>query len=232
MGPNRPCGGCFQSKSGWNLPLVSWGSCSHELRTTSAFRKGCVFEALLVAQMVKNLPAMQCRRPGFDPWVRKIPWRRKWQPTPLFLPGEFHELRSLSMGSKKSDPTEQLTLHSWARMKPVLPGVHYLWQPCYYLWQPCYYLKHLSRLPLLVAGVLGCRNWFGSPWPLLLRTHAASSSSSFSTWRWPLRYGIPTHSRGIHFFLKVARHTSNPSSWLLVNIHTQLLVCVMLCESE
>ena len=32
--------------------------------------------------------ACQCRRHGFDPWVRKIPWRRKWQPTPVFLPGE------------------------------------------------------------------------------------------------------------------------------------------------
>ena len=30
----------------------------------------------------------KCRRPGFDPWVRKIPWRRAWQPTPVFLPGE------------------------------------------------------------------------------------------------------------------------------------------------
>jgi len=32
----------------------------------------------------------QCRRPGFDPWVGKIPWRRKWQFTPVFLPGESH----------------------------------------------------------------------------------------------------------------------------------------------
>jgi len=32
---------------------------------------------------------MQCRRPGFDPGVGKIPWRRAWQPTPVFLPGEF-----------------------------------------------------------------------------------------------------------------------------------------------
>jgi len=39
----------------------------------------------LVAQMVKNLPAMW--RPRFSPWVGKIPWRRTWQPTPLF-PGE------------------------------------------------------------------------------------------------------------------------------------------------
>ena len=49
--------------------------------------------ASLVAQMVKNLPAMQS--PGFNPWVGKIPWRREWLPTPVFLPGEFHGQRSL-----------------------------------------------------------------------------------------------------------------------------------------
>ena len=38
---------------------------------------------------------LQCGRPGFDPWVGKIPWRRKWQPTPVFLPGKFHGWRSL-----------------------------------------------------------------------------------------------------------------------------------------
>ena len=39
--------------------------------------------------------APQCRRHGFDPWVRKIPWSRKWQPTPVFLPGKSHGQRSL-----------------------------------------------------------------------------------------------------------------------------------------
>ena len=38
----------------------------------------------------------QHRRLGFNPWLRKIPWRRKWQPTPVFLPGKFHGQRSLS----------------------------------------------------------------------------------------------------------------------------------------
>ena len=38
---------------------------------------------------------LQCRRLGFDPWVGKIPWIRKWQPTPVFLPGEFHRQGSL-----------------------------------------------------------------------------------------------------------------------------------------
>ena len=40
-------------------------------------------------------PLPQCQRPGFSPWIRKIPWRRKWQPTPVFLPEEFHGQRSL-----------------------------------------------------------------------------------------------------------------------------------------
>ena len=59
--------------------------------------------------------ACQCRRrkrPGFDPWVGKIPWRRKWQPTLVFLTRESHGQRSLSMagysplGHKESDVTE------------------------------------------------------------------------------------------------------------------------------
>ena len=40
--------------------------------------------------MVKNLPAMQ------EIWVGKIPWRKEWIPTPVFLPGEFHGQRSLA----------------------------------------------------------------------------------------------------------------------------------------
>ena len=60
--------------------------------------------------MVKNLPAM---RPRFGSWVGKIPWRRTWQPTPVFLPGESHGQRSLvgcrPFGLKESDMTEQLT---------------------------------------------------------------------------------------------------------------------------
>ena len=48
--------------------------------------------ASLVAQLVKNLPAMQ--ETWVDPWTRKIPWRRESLPTPVFWPGEFHELYS------------------------------------------------------------------------------------------------------------------------------------------
>ena len=57
--------------------------------------------------------ACQCRRYrrlGLDPWVGEIPWRRAWQPTPVFLPGESHGQRSLasygSQGRKESHTTE------------------------------------------------------------------------------------------------------------------------------
>ena len=59
---------------------------------------------------------LQRRRRGFDPWVRKIPWRRAWQPTPAFLPRESHGQRTLAgynpQGYKESDLTEQLNSNS------------------------------------------------------------------------------------------------------------------------
>ena len=75
-----------------------------------------VLGASLVAQIVMNLPVMQetCRRPRFDPWVRKILWIRARQHTSVFLPGEFHGQRSLvgysSRGHKESDTIEWQTL--------------------------------------------------------------------------------------------------------------------------
>ena len=55
---------------------------------------------------------MQCGRPGFSPRVRKIPWRRKWQLTPVLLPKKFHGWRSLvgysPWGHKESDISELL----------------------------------------------------------------------------------------------------------------------------
>ena len=72
-----------------------------------------LYRAPLVAQMVKSLPAMQ--KTQFNPWVRKILWRRAWQPTPVFLPGKSHGQRSLMGfspgGHRKLDVTE-VTEHS------------------------------------------------------------------------------------------------------------------------
>ena len=77
-------------------------------------------------------PACQrrrCKRRGFDPWVRKIPWRRKWQSTPVFLPGKFHEQRSLAgyspCGRKELDMAKHTYLASYLR--------HVLY--FYYLWE-------------------------------------------------------------------------------------------------
>ena len=58
----------------------------------------------------------QCGRAGFNPWVGKIPWRREWQPTPVFLPGESHGQMGLAgyspWGRKELDMTEWLSLHA------------------------------------------------------------------------------------------------------------------------
>ena len=55
---------------------------------------------------------LQCRRHRFNPWVGKIPWRRTWQPTPIFLPRESGGQRSLAgyspHGCKESDTTEAI----------------------------------------------------------------------------------------------------------------------------
>ena len=59
--------------------------------------------------------ACQCKRRRFDPWIRKILWRRAWQPTPVFLPGKSYGQRSLAgyspWGRKELDTTEA-TYHS------------------------------------------------------------------------------------------------------------------------
>ena len=90
--------------------------------------------------MVKNLTAMHVSR--FSAWVGKIPWRKEWLSTPIFLPGESHGQRSLVGYSpwdhKESDMTEQLTFHthfsysqreSRQTVKSCCP--HFLWQANY-----------------------------------------------------------------------------------------------------
>ena len=75
--------------------------------------------ASLVSQRLKRLSATQETRVRSlgqeDPWVGKIPWRSKWQPTPVFLPGESHRGRSLvgysPWGHKESETTELLYFH-------------------------------------------------------------------------------------------------------------------------
>ena len=74
------------------------------------------------------------KRPGFHPWVRKIPWSREWQPAPVFLPGEFHGQRSLAghspWGHKELDRTERLTLSLPILIKLTSKAICNLSIPC------------------------------------------------------------------------------------------------------
>ena len=74
--------------------------------------------------MPNALATPQGRRPGFDPWVGKIPWRSKRQPIPVLLPGKSHRLRSLvgysPQGHKELDTTERFHFHfhfHWVTLK-------------------------------------------------------------------------------------------------------------------
>ena len=62
--------------------------------------------------MVKNPPANAGDRRGFDPWMGKIPWRRAWQSTLVFLPGKFRGQRSMAGYSPKSYTNEQRGMHA------------------------------------------------------------------------------------------------------------------------
>ena len=80
----------------------------------------------------KKKICLQCRRPGFDPQIMRIPWegRRKWQPTPVFLPGELYGQRSLvgysPWSHKGLGMTEQLTvlLFTWPIWDLSLSRLH------------------------------------------------------------------------------------------------------------
>ena len=90
-----------------------------------------------------NCQCRSCRRRGFDPLVGKIPWRRKWEPSPVVLPGKIPWTeRSLvgynARGCKESDMTEQLSPHEWvshqlqfgnrSQIKNLEVQVHIKWQ--------------------------------------------------------------------------------------------------------
>ena len=84
------------------------------------------WRACQVAPVVKNPPANAGdKRCGFNPWVGKIPWRRAWQPTPVFMSGESHGQKILvgysPWGHKELDKTE-VTWHT-ARMCPGQEGI-------------------------------------------------------------------------------------------------------------
>ena len=102
----------FPAIQGTLKSLLQHHSLKVSILRSSAF---FIVQLSLVAQSVKSLPAIGL--PGFDSWIGKICWRRKWQPTPEFLPEEFHGQRSLvgynPWGQKELDTTVWLTFTFW-----------------------------------------------------------------------------------------------------------------------
>ena len=100
------------------------------------------------------------RRLRFHPWVQKIPWRRAWPPTPVFLPEKCHRQRSLEgysqWGCKKSDTTEHLS---------VLEGVgiclKFIWDVAVFIWEVTCFLGGSRYQPPEKALC-----WVTSPWEL------------------------------------------------------------------
>ena len=105
---------CFLSCSrNWNFlgdVEISWSLCKALVFPGGSDSKVC----------------LQCRRRGFDPSVKKIPWRRKWLPTPVFLLGEFRGQKSLGgyslWGCKELDMTKGLTL-SLRNLNQIITGL-------------------------------------------------------------------------------------------------------------
>ena len=100
-------GRCYENFRGLPSPLDSW---TVVLNLSDA--------ALLTWLLTGKESTCQCRKHGFDPCIRKICWRRKWQPTPVFLPGKSHGQRSLVDYS----PKECRLRHNWACTNALLTG--------------------------------------------------------------------------------------------------------------
>ena len=106
---------------------------------------------------------LQCRRPGFDPWVGKIPWRRERLPTPVFWSEEFHGWYS-SWGRKELDTTERFSLSLSS------PGLD----------ENLYALPTVTAQPLSLSSFFTCHLVF----PLLVFSLALITSDLFLLLSW------------------------------------------------
>ena len=84
----------------------------------------------------------KCKRLRFDPWVRQIPWRKKWQPTPVSLPGKFHGQRSLVGYSPWGCKELEMTKHAH---KYICLGI-WPWGMWYLAW------PGMETVPLALEG--------------------------------------------------------------------------------
>ena len=103
--PQSAFPGLWPFHTAWGIRITNlicriidfWGTCDLPTRLPWCFRRQSI--------------CLQCGRPGFDPWVRKIPWRRKWQSIPAFLPGGSHGWRVLAGLQSRG---LQRVRHDWA----------------------------------------------------------------------------------------------------------------------
>ena len=141
--------------------------------------------------------SLQCWRCGFYRWIGKNPWRRKWQPIPLFLPGKSHGQRSLagSMGSQRigNDWATNTFTFCCPFWQPHLP---FLWSWIELLTiSPCV----LEIIILINSGSLVERQYF--PWSFLAYREQPTQSSS----------GVHSPHEGISYRLGKRR-----VSWILL----------------
>ena len=148
------------------------------------------------------------RRCRFDPWAGKIPWRRKWQPTPVFLAGEFHGLRSLvgctPLGHKESDMTEQLS----ARFgKPLAnsQGEKTLWGKHTPTHSPKHFFQTFVVLFQALLYILQMRLEYVCFWPDL----KLSSNNTVS-----LRFVLPSPNPHCLMPLKKKEKPLIPKAWI------------------
>ena len=95
----------ISSKKIHKQPISTWKDTQHKqsLGKCKIKTKSMKYQFLLIkgglarwyTDKESTCQCRRCKRWGFEPWVGKIPWRRKWQPTPVFLPGKFHGQKNL-----------------------------------------------------------------------------------------------------------------------------------------
>ena len=119
----------------------------------------------------------RCKRYGFSPWVGKIPWRRAWQPTPVFLSGESHEQRSLvGYCHRVSKSQTRLSMHAhtsdnhYHRLPRWLSGKEYFCQCRRHRFDPWF-----GKMPRR-------RKWQPTPVVLPGKSHGQGSLVGYSPW--------------------------------------------------
>jgi len=137
-------------------------------------------------------------KPGFNPWIGKMPWRREWLPTPVFLPGEFHGQRSLAgyspWGRKELDMTEWLALSLFSDTN-IIFNVYNVYHADISCMHAAAAAKSLQSCLTLYDPIDGSPP--GSPVPGIFqaRTLEWVAISSSDAWKWKVKVKSLSHVR-------------------------------------